>query len=100
MEDVRALLAPAPLLVRAIVELDDRLRALEVPPAEPAAEPAAEPEHLPEGWTINEDGDACLHGEIRAFANAYGDLVYVGHSVTVRPRVPLAVVRALLARVP
>lgn len=55
-------------------------------------------EALPEGWEID-DRCAIYNGEIRAMINALGDVVFVAESSRL-PRVPVAVVRALLARAP
>lgn len=53
---------------------------------------------LPEGWEID-DRCALHYGEVRAMLNALGDVVFVA-DMSRLPRVPAAVVRALLARAP
>lgn len=83
---------PSSLLTAAILELDDRLRAVESP-----RDAAPAPEPLPKGWTIDGDGWASLDGEFRAYVDACGELALFAYGED-RPRIPGAVARALLAR--
>lgn len=77
-------------VMAAILELDDRTSTR-------APAPACAP--LPEDWTIDEDGEACYRGVPKAFVDNVGNLVLrdVGIGAS-RPRIPVAVARALLAR--